>query len=74
MVIKAQFIIQDDAKLPEAVNSLYSWAIDGDGAERGGEFMACVLDEFLCFGDIEEEVTVCTTLGEVGNRLVICCN
>lgn len=74
MVIKTQFIIQDDAEEPEAVNNFYSQAIDGNGAVRGGEFMACVQDEFLCFGDVEEEVTVCTTLGEVGNRLVICCN
>lgn len=37
------------------------------------ESLRHVQDEFLSLGDVDEEVTVFTSLGEVGNGLVISC-
>ena len=58
VVIKTQFIVYSDAQVPESVNNLYWLVVYRAGAVRGGEFTACVQDEFLCLGDIEEKVTV----------------
>lgn len=56
--VSEYFFIQDNAIIPEVVNNFNCMSIDGDMAAGGGEFMACVQNEFLCFGDVKEEVTV----------------
>ena len=44
VVIKAPFIVQDDAKVLKAPQHLHWLAVDRSGAMRGGDFMAGVKD------------------------------
>ena len=74
VMIKAQLIVQDDAKVIKALQHLHCLAVDGNGAMRGGEFIADVKDDLHHLCDVEEEVTVCAPLGEVGNGVFVGCD
>jgi len=73
VVIKTQFIIHSETKIPEAVNNFYwfTFTVYRNGAVRGVKFTKGVQDEFFSLGDVEDEVTVLTLLCKVCNGLVI---
>ena len=54
VVIKAQFIVKDDASVLKALHHLHWLAVDRSGAMKGGEFTAGVKDELLRDAEVDQ--------------------
>ncbi len=74
MMVKTYFVVYDNVKLPKTVHNFYWLAIDEYRTVRSRTFVACIKNVFLCFSNIEKKMVVCTSLSEITNRLMICCN
>ena len=53
VVIKAQFIVKEDASVLKALHHLHRLAVDRSGAMKGGEFTAGVKDELLRDAEVD---------------------